>query len=205
VWRTKYRIRWRLDAADRRPPATIRGTDAGTDPAPIGTGTMEGMTDVGLRPPIHRVSRRAIPYWLTRAAVGWLAILAAQAVPWLLGWTFPPWWGMVLAVTSAAALLHLAVMPRWRYRVHRWELAADAVYTTSGWWTQESRIAPTSRIQTVDTERGALGRLFGLSRITVTTASAAGPLVIDGLDDETARRIAHDATEAARAARDDAT
>ena len=39
----------------------------------------------------------------------------------------------------------------------------------------------------------------------MTTASAAGPLVIDGLDHETAMQIAADATAAARAAQDDAT
>ena len=96
-------------------------------------------------------------------------------------------------------------MPRWRYRVHRWELATDAVYTRSGWWTQEWRIAPVSRIQTVDTERGPIGRLFHLTKVTVTTASAAGPLVIDGLDDEVGMTLTAAVTAAAQIVRDDAT
>ena len=103
------------------------------------------------------------------------------------------------------AAVHLAVMPRWRYRVHRWELTADAVYTRSGWWTQEWRIAPVSRIQTVDTERGPIGRLFRLTKVTVTTASAAGPLVIDGLDEPVAAQFAAEVTAAAQAAKGDAT
>ncbi len=166
---------------------------------------MDGMTTAALRPPAHRVSPRAIPYWMVRAAIGWVILIGAQLVVWALDWTFPPWHPQLLIATGVLAVLHLAVMPRWRYRVHRWELAPDAVYTQTGWWTQESRIAPTSRIQTVDTERGAIGRLFHLSKVTVTTASAAGPLVIDGLDHETAMKIAADATAAARAAQDDAT
>ena len=80
------------------------------------------------------------------------------------------------------AAAHLIVMPQWRYRVHRWETSADAVYTQSGWFNQERRIAPISRIQTVDSHRGPFEQLFGLANVTVTTASAAGPLEIHGLD-----------------------
>ena len=47
--------------------------------------------------------------------------------------------------------------------------------------------------------------MFGLAKVTVTTASAAGPLVIDALDHDTALAIAAEATAAARAAQDDAT
>ena len=74
------------------------------------------------------------------------------------------------------AIGHAIVMPQWRYSVHRWEVAPQAVYTRAGWLYQESRIAPISRIQTVDSERGPLEQLFGLANVTVTTASAAGPL-----------------------------
>ena len=108
-------------------------------------------------------------------------------------------------VSALLAAVHLTVMPRWRYRVHRWELTDDAVYTRTGWWTRESRIAPLSRVQTVDTERGPVGRLFHLTKVTVTTASAAGPLVIDGLDDEVAGKLSAAVTAAAQAVRDDAT
>ena len=45
----------------------------------------------------------------------------------------------------------LFVVPMWRYRVHRWEIRPQAVYTRTGWLVQERRIAPISRVQTVDT------------------------------------------------------
>jgi membrane protein YdbS with pleckstrin-like domain len=70
---------------------------------------------------------------------------------------------------------------------------------------QEWRIAPVTRIQTVDTERGPIGRLFRLAKVTVTTASAAGPLVIDGLDEPVAAKFAAEVTAAAQASKDDAT
>lgn len=167
------------------------------------SGTVEPAA--GLRPPRHRVSHRAIYYWFVRALIGWLAVIAVQVVAWVFDWPLPPFHPQVLAVTGVLAVTHLAVMPAWRYRVHRWELTDGAVYTRSGWLTQEWRIAPVTRIQTVDSERGPIARLFRLAKVTVTTASAAGPLVIDGLEDAVATRFAAEVTAAAEAAKGDAT
>jgi membrane protein YdbS with pleckstrin-like domain len=140
-----------------------------------------------------------------RALLGWLVVVAAE-VAWLAltdghrGLHF-----LGLVVTAAVAAAHLIVMPQWRYNVHRWEVAPQAVYTRAGWIHQESRIAPISRIQTVDSERGPLEQLFGLADVTVTTASAAGPLSIEGLDRATAERLVDELTTAAQATRGDAT
>ena len=158
-----------------------------------------------LRGPANRVSSRAVTYWFARGLIGWLLVIAIEVLAWVFDWPVPPWHGAVLAASVLLAAVHLAVMPRWRYRVHRWELSADAVYTRSGWWTQEWRIAPVSRIQTVDTEQGPIGKLFKLTKVTVTTASAAGPLVIDGLDQPVAARFASELTAAAQASKGDAT
>jgi membrane protein YdbS with pleckstrin-like domain len=147
-----------------------------------------------LRPPRHRVSPRAIRYWTARAAAGWLIVAAAQ-VAWLLATAGDRrWHALALAGTAVAAAAHVTVMPRWRYAVHRWEAAPHAVYTQSGWFDQERRVAPVSRIQTVDTERGPLEQLFGLSSVTVTTASAAGALEINGLDRAVADRLVDELT-----------
>jgi membrane protein YdbS with pleckstrin-like domain len=110
-----------------------------------------------------------------------------------------------LVVTGVLAFVHLIVMPQWRYAVHRWEVTPDAVYTQSGWLDQEWRIAPVSRIQTVDSERGVLQRLFGLADLTVTTASSAGALKIHGLGAEVAQRAADDLTGNTVASEGDAT
>lgn len=159
----------------------------------------------GPRSPAHRVSPRAVYYWFSRAAIGWLAVIGVQFIAWFFDWPVPPWPTQVFVVTLVVAVVHLAVMPAWRYRVHRWELADGAVYTRSGWWAQEWRIAPVTRVQTVDIERGPLARLFRLAKVTVTTASAAGPLVIDGLDDTVAIALSSEVTAAAQAAKGDAT
>jgi membrane protein YdbS with pleckstrin-like domain len=114
-----------------------------------------------------------------------------------------PWWAWPLWVL--VLLAYVAVVPSWRYLVHRWEVTDTAVYTQTGWWTRERRIAPMSRIQTVDHVEGAIARLFGLATVTVTTASAAGALAISGLDKDVARRLVDDLTLKAEAVEGDAT
>lgn len=158
-----------------------------------------------LRDPAHLVSPRAVVYWTVRAVPLWVLVLAGEAF-WL--WSSGDRSGLhvtvpVLTVLFAAA--HLIVMPRWRYRVHRWEVTATAVYTQSGWLSQERRIAPISRVQTVDTERGPLEQLFRLANVTVTTASAAGPLRIQGLDRVTAEGLVAELTEITGHSQGDAT
>ena len=158
-----------------------------------------------MRDPAHHVSPRAIVFWTVRAVPGWLILLVGQLL-WLAvardhaGLRFT-----ALVATVLLAATHLIVMPQWRYRVHRWEVTDNAVYTRSGWISQERRIAPISRVQTVDTERGPLEQLFGLANVTVTTASAAGPLRIHGLDRATADGLVAQLTEVTSRSQGDAT
>jgi len=160
-----------------------------------------------MRPPRHLVAPRAIWYWTARALAGWLVLLAVEVFYLILASDdgLSSWHVAALVTTVAAAAVHLVVMPRWRYRVHRWEATAHAVYTQAGWFSQQRRIAPISRIQTVDTERGPLEQLFGLSNVTVTTASAAGPLKIHGLDRDDAQKLVDELSVAIEYTRGDAT
>jgi membrane protein YdbS with pleckstrin-like domain len=157
-----------------------------------------------LREPAHRVSAKARVVWtvtaLVQAVVG-AGILTVVAPVWQ--WFAMPWWGWLAYVV--VALGYVAVMPAFRYRVHRWESTADAVYTQTGWLTRERRIAPMSRVQTVDLEQGPVSRLLGLAAVTVTTASAAGPVKIEGLDFPVAQRLVDDLTRRTSAVAGDAT
>jgi uncharacterized protein len=190
----------------------MRGTGGSTPAAPapwchphrVLAPATETATAPRLRPPRHRVSPRAIPYWAVRAASGWLVVVGIEVL-WLLLAGHRGLHVVALAVTVVLAAAHAIVMPQWRFRVHRWEVGEHAVYTQSGWLHQERRIAPISRIQTVDSERGPFEQLFGLANVTVTTASAAGPLKIDGLDRDTAQRLVDELTSAAEATEGDAT
>nr|WP_237447986.1 PH domain-containing protein [Nocardioides flavescens] len=157
-----------------------------------------------MREPGQRVSPRARTMWVTSSVVESTVVFAVLVV--LAVWIdlFDlPWWVWVLLV--AADVVYTAVVPQWRYLVHRWEVTDTAVYTQTGWWARERRIAPMSRIQTVDLVEGAVARLFGLATVTVTTASAAGALEIAGLDRDVARRLVDDLTVKADAVEGDAT
>ena len=103
------------------------------------------------------------------------------------------------------AVVFVVVVPLWRYRVHRWDIGPQAVYTRSGWLVQERRIAPISRVQTVDTYRGPLDRLFGLANVTVTTASSAGAVRIVALDATVADAVVAQLTDIAALGAHDAT
>jgi uncharacterized protein len=162
------------------------------------------MTETRLREPSQRVSPRARLMWLLAAALQGLVLLLVLAfVGPVRGWVPLSWWAVAAVAVVVAA--YVVVVPQWRYLVHRWETTDTAVYTQTGWWARERRIAPMSRIQTVDYVEGAVARLFGLASVTVTTASAAGALEIAGLDRARARELVDELTLKADAVEGDAT
>jgi len=159
-----------------------------------------------LREPANLVSPRARLMWLAEGALLMLILLGGQVAWWFIdgrGSRTPHL--VVGAVWLVVTVLYLSIMPVWRYRVHRWENTETAVYTQTGWLDQERRIAPVSRIQTVDMNRGPVAQALGLASVTVTTASAAGPLRIHGLDLDVARHLVEDLTVLTIAERGDAT
>jgi uncharacterized protein len=143
--------------------------------------------------------------WAVSALMAWILPVAAQ-VAWVVVHPRPGWLHLTVAVVTVVLMaLHIGVVPVWRYRVHRWEISPQAVFTRTGWLVQQRRIAPISRVQTVDTYRGPLDRLFGLANVTVTTASSAGAVHIAGLDDDVADRVVEQLTDIAALGAEDAT
>lgn len=166
---------------------------------------MAGENAVRLRPPENAVDRRAVGWWRTQCL---LATAVPVTVLGVLGGLIAParfWLLLPAAVLAAAGLACTAFFPAWWYRVHRWEVTDEAVYVRTGALWQESRIAPMSRIQTVDTVRGPLEQLFRLATVTVTTASSKGALRVEGLDHELAADLAERLTALTRATPGDAT
>ncbi|WP_327109992.1 PH domain-containing protein [Nocardia sp. NBC_01730] len=155
--------------------------------------------------PAWRPSPKAKLLWTVQAALAWAVPFAAQIIWALVDAGHRGWQLGVLLVTLALAALNVAVVPWWRYAVHRWEVTDEAVYTRVGWLTQENRVAPISRVQTVDTERGPLERLLGLATVTVTTASSAGAVQISALDLPVAEETVTRLTRIAAQHRGDAT
>jgi membrane protein YdbS with pleckstrin-like domain len=165
----------------------------------------ERSSAVSLVDPAHPPSRKAPLVWALGAAIPWAVLAAAQLIWFAVDQRM--WWlhALLAAVSVLGAVVFVGVVPLWRYRVHRWEISPQAVYTRSGWLTQERRIAPISRVQTVDTHRGPLDRLFGLANVTVTTASSAGAVRIVALDSDVADGIAARLTDIAAIGADEGT
>lgn len=155
--------------------------------------------------PANPPSRKAPLVWALGAAIPWF-ILAVGQIVWFV-FDSRLMWVHVLAgaVTVLGIVVFVGVVPVWRYRVHRWDVDATAVYTRTGWLVQERRIAPISRVQTVDTERGPLDQLFGLANVTVTTASSAGAVRIVALDSDVADQVVAQLTDIAAIGAEDAT
>ena len=162
-------------------------------------------TSLTLTEPTHPPSRKAPLVWALGAAIPWSMLAFGQLIWFAIDPRMPWLHAAAAAVTVLGAAVFVFVVPFWRYRVHRWDIGPQAVYTRSGWLVQERRIAPISRVQTVDTYRGPLDRLFGLANVTVTTASSAGAVRIVALDSDVADRIAAQLTDIAAIGEQDAT
>jgi uncharacterized protein len=191
---------------------TARGGGAIQDARGIADGILDGVDNgtpspglVTMADPAYPPSRRAPLRWAVGGAIPWLVLAVGQLV-WIGFDQRIQWLHTVIAVVTVfGAAISVAVVPLWRYRVHRWEISPQAVYTRTGWLIQERRIAPISRVQTVDTYRGPLDRLFGLANVTVTTASSAGAVHIVALDVQVADHIVAQLTDIAAIGAEDAT
>jgi membrane protein YdbS with pleckstrin-like domain len=164
--------------------------------------TSAPLVNPALREPAHQVSAKAPVLWAIGAALRSLMLVVAVVVADVF-WIDVPWWVYPPLVVLLG--VYVVVMPRVRYRIHRWESTDTAVYTQTGWLSRERRIAPMSRVQTVDFEQSPIDRLLGLASVTVTTASAAGPLQISAIDKPVADRLVDDLTRRTEAEAGDAT
>lgn len=149
------------------------------------------------------MDRRCIRWWRLGASFVVVPLVGAAVVAVALTGSWVAWSALAAVVVIGGA--YVVAMPRIRFRIHRWEITDEAVYTKSGWLTQEWRVAPLSRLQTVDSVRGPLQQALGLSTVTVTTASAAGSLSISALDADLAQQVVRYLTTHTQATPEDGT
>lgn len=120
-------------------------------------------------------------------------------------WLYDHAWWLPVAGAVVGAVPLVVLQPPYRYLVHRWEVTGELVYTQSGWLDRRWHLIPISRIQTVDTDRGAIERLLSLATVRIHTASHAGSSSIEGLPLDVATELAGRLAEQANRLRDDAT
>jgi uncharacterized protein len=162
-----------------------------------------------VRTPAWPLSRSAIWLWITQGVLSSLAVAVVATAFGLLtpatGGPLPALRWTVPALAVLYAVITIGVRPFVRYRVHRWEVTGEAVYTLTGWLTRTWTLVPVARIQTVDVTRGVLQQLFGLSSIAVLTASSHGTVRVPHLEADVAERVADDLARRAELIRDEAT
>ena len=163
-----------------------------------------------VRAPAWSLSRSAIGLWVTEGVISSLALgvgatLVAVFVPGDAGGPLPALRWLIPIAVALYAVATIGVRPWFRFRVHRWEVTPDAVYTLTGWLTRTWTLVPISRIQTVDVTRGVLQQLFGLSTVAVLTASSQGTVRVWHLESDVAQRVADDLAHRAEQVRDQAT
>src|SRR5690606_7242384 len=89
--------------------------------------------------PAWRPSPKAKLLWTLQPAGGWASLLVAVAV-WAVLDTGNRGWQLLAAVTAlVAGAVAVAVVPRWRYAVHRREGTPEGVYRRVGWMCRASR------------------------------------------------------------------
>ncbi|MGY1808737.1 PH domain-containing protein [Blastococcus sp. SYSU D00669] len=162
-----------------------------------------------VRMPAWQLSRSAIWLWTTEGIIASLfnAVLVAAFLVFVPaeGGPLPLLRWLVPALAVAYAVMAIGIRPFVRYRVHRWEVTGEAVYTLTGWLTRTWTLVPIARIQTVDVTRGVLQQLFGLASIAVLTASSQGTVRVPNLELDVANRVAEDLARRAEQVRDEAT
>jgi membrane protein YdbS with pleckstrin-like domain len=163
-----------------------------------------------VREPAWSLSRSAIGLWVTEGilsslGIGIAAILFAVFVPDDAGGPLPLLRWLVPSAALLWAVATVGIRPWFRFRVHRWEVTPDAVYTLTGWLTRTWTLVPISRIQTVDVTRGVLQQVFGLATVAVLTASSQGTVRVWHLEADVAQRVADDLAHRAEQVRDIAT
>jgi uncharacterized protein len=173
---------------------------------------MSGMTTAPspVREPAWQLSRSAIGLWVTEGVIASVFLGIGTAlflvfVPASVGGPVPALRWIVPIAVLVYAIVAIAIRPSVRFRVHRWEVTGDAVYTLTGWLTRTWTLVPISRIQTVDVTRGVLQQLFGLSTVAVLTASSQGTVRIWHLEADVAQRVADDLAHRAEQVLDKAT
>src|SRR5688500_18866375 len=173
-WRTAS---WSTRLGKTTPSFQVKCTGmvrlVGSNTTDLEGGSVQLASPLRLRPPRFKADPRARTWWTVQALVVFSgpALLTALALLVLSALFFPgalPWLAPLTAlVLVLPGLAYLVAMPRLRYRAHAWELGTGAVYSASGWFWRKHRIAPLSRVQTVDTVRGPIQQAFGLATVTV--------------------------------------
>jgi membrane protein YdbS with pleckstrin-like domain len=164
-----------------------------TDPAAIDASDLT-VSERSLHPRIRLL-------WVVRSTL-WALVLGGIATA--LTWAYLDV-TLLAPVALAAVLLVLFVTHAvLRYRVWRYEFREDAIYLERGVLRRVRTVVPFVRIQHVDTARGPIDRVAGLSTLVVYTAGSRGAdVTVPGIEADRASDHQRRLKQLAIAAEDD--
>ena len=105
-----------------------------------------------------------------------------------------------LALGAMAAVIHVVVLPRLRWRRWRYEVREQEIDLRRGVFTVRRTLVPMNRVQHVDTRRTVVSEMFGLASVVFHTA--AGAIEIPALGEAQAAEIRDRIADLSSAAED---
>ncbi|NCC87293.1 MAG: hypothetical protein EOM05_05430 [Clostridia bacterium] len=125
-------------------------------------------------------------------AIIWSVILAFSGINTVVilskGFKIPTAIYITLGVLIVLMIIYDIVTPIIRYKRYRYFIDDEMFMVVEGLWFIKKSIAPIERIHQIEVSRGPIDRMFGLSKVVITTAG--GVVAIKFLENKLADEIA---------------
>ncbi|MDD2418825.1 MAG: PH domain-containing protein [Oscillospiraceae bacterium] len=99
----------------------------------------------------------------------------------------PLWADVLLALWGVYAVVYCIAAPYIRYHRYKYDIDEERIVVKEGLWFITKQFAPIERVQQISVARGPIDRIFGLGKVTATTAG--GTVTIRFLEVEEAEKI----------------
>lgn len=138
----------------------------------------------------EKLSKKALGCMYVATAVGMLiviAIIVCLNVFWFMeeGLDVAMWISIAIAVIC---VLNACISPYFRFHRYRYAIDDECIDIMEGYLFVERNIVPIERLHKLELDRGPIDQMFGVAKVTVTTAG--GDVVIRFLEVEKAEAIA---------------
>ncbi len=137
----------------------------------------------------ERPSKKAIGCMYVASGIA--DVIVGAIVILLLKFAIPDSWEWAKVIGYIALILcalDLIIIPYIRYCRYQYCITDECIDIKEGFFFIERNIVPIERLHKIQTIRGPIDRMFGLSKVIVTTAG--GAVTIRFLEDEVADQIA---------------
>lgn len=138
----------------------------------------------------EKLSKKALCCMYAASVITGIVVLAViGAVDWF--WIFPKnitagkWISFVLVILTLADVL---ISPYFRYCRYRYCINEECIDVVEGYLFVKRHIVPIQRLHKLQTTKGPLDQIFGVSKVVVTTGG--GDVTLSFLEEERADQIA---------------